>query len=244
MRVFLILAVVFMAQAQTAAGPSFEVASLKLTEHGRGPDGWSHSSLDTPGHGNLTATNESLQGLIQFAYNVNEYQIAGPEWLSSDSASYDIVAKAPGATQEQMRAMMQTLLTERLKVAVHREARTLSGYNLVVGKNGPRQLQASADGTRGGTNSRGGQVTATHVSMATFAHNLSRWLKVPVFDKTGIDGNFDFKLDYEPDLSQETDTRPSIFTALQQQLGLKLEAAKVPVEMIVVDSAERVPAEN
>jgi uncharacterized protein (TIGR03435 family) len=65
-----------------------------------------------------------------------------------------------------------------------------------------------------------------------------------VFDKTVVAGNFDFKLDYEPDLSQETDTKPSIFTALQQQLGLKLEPAKVPVEMIVVDRAERVPAEN
>jgi uncharacterized protein (TIGR03435 family) len=197
-----------------------------------------------PGPGNLTATNESLQGLIQFAYNVNEYQIAGPEWLNSDAASYDIVAKAPGATHDEMRSMMQTLLAERLKLAVHNETRALSGYDLVVGKNGPRQLQASANGARGGTRSMGGQVTATHVSMGEFAHNLSRWLHEPVWDKTGIAGNFDFQLDYEPNLSQETDTKPSIFAALQQQLGLKLESAKVPVDMIVVDRAERVPAEN
>ncbi|HKE22522.1 MAG TPA: TIGR03435 family protein [Bryobacteraceae bacterium] len=244
MRIFLLVTAVLAAQAQTAETPSFEVASVKLTQHGRGPDGWSHSSLDLPSPGNLTATNESLQGLIQFAYKVQEYEIAGPDWLNSDAASYDILAKAPGATHDQMRAMMQTLLAERFKLAVHKEARTLSGYDLVVLKNGPRQLQASPDGTRGGTRSIGGQVTATHVSMGEFAHNLSRWLHEPVFDKTVVAGNFDFKLDYEPDLSQETDTKPSIFTALQQQLGLKLEPAKVPVEMIVVDRAERVPAEN
>jgi len=232
------------AQAQTAAGPSFEVASLKLTEHGRDATGWSHSSLHQA-PGNLTATNESLQGLIQFAYNVNQYQIVAPEWLSSDNASYDIVAKAPPDTAlDQMRQMMQTLLTERLILAVHKETRTRSGYDLVVAKNGPRQLQASPDGVRGGTNSTGGQVTATHTSMEELARNLSRWLKEPVFDKTGLQGNFDFKLDYEPDPSQETDTHPSIFTALQQQLGLKLEAAKVSMEMIVVDQAERIPAEN
>ena len=71
---------------------------------------------------------------------------------------------------------------------------------------------------------------AAHVSMAEFARNLSRWLHEPVFDKTGIEGNFDFKLDYEPNLSQETDTHPSILTALQQQLGLKLESARIPAE--------------
>jgi uncharacterized protein (TIGR03435 family) len=245
MRKFLLAIAVFAAQAQTTAAPSYEVASLKLTEHGRDATGWSHSSIDMNGPGNLTATNESLQRLIQFAYNVNEYQIAAPEWISSDNASYDIVAKAPkDASRDQMREMMQTLLAERLKVAVHKETRTRSGYDLVVGKNGPRQLQASADGVRGGTNSRGGQVTATHISMGEFARNLSRWLKEPVFDKTGLDGNFDFKLDYEPDLSQETSTHPSIFTALQQQLGLKLESSKVPIEMIVVDHAERIPAAN
>lgn len=242
MRTFLFLAAVFLAQAQT---PAFEVASVKLTQHGRGPDGWSHSSLDTPSPGNLTATNESLQGLIQFAYDVQEYQIAGPEWLNSDNACYDITAKASSATHNDMRAMMQTLLAERLKLAVHKETRTLSGYDLVVAKNGPKQLQTSADnGGHGGTRSMGGQVTATHVSMGELARNLARWMHQPVFDKTGIEGNFDFKLDYEPNLSQETDTKPGIFTALQQQLGLKLEPAKVPVEVIVVDHAERIPAEN
>src|SRR5215472_8195428 len=108
-RNFLLAIAAFIAQAQTAAGPSFEVASLKLTEHGRDATGWSDSSLhEAPG--NLTATNESLQGLIQFAYNVNQYQIVAPEWLSSDNASYDIVAKAPpDTTLDQMRQMMQTL---------------------------------------------------------------------------------------------------------------------------------------
>jgi uncharacterized protein (TIGR03435 family) len=241
MRILWLVAAVLVAHAQT---PSFEVASVKLTQHGRGPEGWSHSSLDTPSPGNLTAVNESLQGLIQFAYDVQGYQIVGPDWLNSDDACYDISAKASTETRrDEMRLMMQTLLAERLKLAVHKETRTLSGYNLVAAKNGPKQLNASADGVRGGTHSVGGQVTATHISMEEFARNLARWTRQPVFDKTGIAGNFDFKLDYEPDPTPEKN-KPSLFTALQEQLGLRLETAKVPVEMIVVDHAERIPISN
>jgi len=241
MRTLLIFAAALTAQAQTQ--PAFDVASVRLTQHGRGPDGWSRSDL-TARNGTLVAVNESLQGLIQWAYNVKEYQIAGPEWLNSDEACYDITAKTSSDTpRDQLRPMLQTLLTERLHVAVHRETRTLSGMELVVAKNGPKLAPAAAEG-RNSTNSRGGDVTATHVSMADFANNLSRWMHQAVIDNTGLTGNYDFKLSYEPNENQEGTTKPSIFAALQEQLGLKLNSAKIPLEVIVIDHAERIPAEN
>jgi uncharacterized protein (TIGR03435 family) len=138
--------------------------------------------------------------------------------------------------------MAQRLLADRLKLALHRETTTMAVYNLVVGKNGPK-LQKSTDSQHSGTSSKGGHVTATHVSMAEFAYQISRWTGIPVFDKTGIEGAFDFKLDYAREDHDDTDL-PSIFTAVQQQLGLKLEAAKGPVEVLVIDHAEKIPTEN
>jgi uncharacterized protein (TIGR03435 family) len=116
-----------------------------------------------------------------------------------------------------------------------------------VAKNGPNLsksgLQKSGADGRQSTNSRGGHVTATHVSMAELAYQISRWTGFPVFDKTGIKGEFDFTLDYAPD-DRDTNSVPSLFTAVQQQLGLKLEATKGPVEVLVIDHAERIPTEN
>lgn len=241
----LVISAVFIAQAQTPAAPTFEVASLRMTQHGRGPDGWSYSDAGIKSPGSFVAVNSSLDELIRWAYNIKDYQVIGPEWRNDDSACYDINAKfPPGTPREQVRLMLQTLLAERLKVAAHRETRTLAGYQLVVFKNGPKQLQPSAEGSRTSTWSRGGDVTATHVSMSEWAYQLSRYTHQAVFDKTGIAGYFDFKLNYSPDFSQESDTHPSLFVALQEQLGLKLESAKIPVDVVVVDRAERIPAEN
>jgi len=228
--------------------PAFEVASVRLTRHGRDPDGWSRSSVSSPSPGNFSATNASYAECIRWAYQVKDYQVLGPDWLPSDEASYDIVAKAPPDTPlAQMRLMVQRLLAERLKLALHRETRTLPIYELVVGKQGPNLsksgLQKSSEDSRQSTSSRGGHVTATHVSMAELAYQISRWTGRPVFDKTGIKGEFDFTLDYATD-DRETSGPPSLFTALQQQLGLKLTASKGPVEVLLIDHAERIPTEN
>jgi uncharacterized protein (TIGR03435 family) len=244
-KIFPFAIAVCMAQAQTPATPVFEVASLRLTQHGRGPDGWSYSDAGIKSPGTFAAVNSSLDELIRWAYNVKDYQVSGPEWRNDDAACYDITAKfPPDSAREQVRLMLQALLAERLKVAAHKEMRTLAGYELVVARNGPKELQPSAQGSRTSTWSRGGDVTATHVSMTEWAYQLSRYTKQVVFDKTGIPGYFDFKLNYSPRLGEESDTHPSLFLALQEQLGLKLEPAKVPVEVVVVDHAERVPTEN
>jgi uncharacterized protein (TIGR03435 family) len=115
--------------------PSFEVASVKRTQHGRTPDGWSHSSLKITGPGRFLATNASLHECIRWAYEIKDYQLSGPDWLASDEASFDIEAMAPpGTPEKQMRLMAQALLAERFKLALHRETRQLPVYLLTVAK--------------------------------------------------------------------------------------------------------------
>jgi uncharacterized protein (TIGR03435 family) len=223
--------------------PAFEVASVKLTKHGRTADGWSESSIDNPTPGNFVATNASLDECVRWAYSIKEYQIAGPEWLKSDAASYDIVAKAPLTTpRSEIRRMLQTLLADRFKLALHRETRMLPVYHLAVAKGGSK-LGAAGGGARNSTSSSGGTLEVKGTTMAIFAEALSRETGRPVFDKTGIAGAFDFRLEYAPENSVNSG-RPSLFTVLQEQLGLKLEALKGPVEVLVIDHAERLPTAN
>lgn len=239
MRGWIVVMALQVAWAQTAA---FDVASVKLTAHGRTPDGWSRSSIDLVSPGRLVAINASMEECIRWAYDVKAYQIIGPTWLNADEACYDIEAKAPPETKhEDMHRMLQTLLAERFKLALHREERMLPVYELVVSKNGPKGLQAAAEGNNS-THSIGGHVTAKGVSMAEWAHQLSRYTKMPVYNKTGIAGAFDFKLDYQG--SGQDEALPTLFTALQDQLGLKLQAVKAPVEVVVIEHVERVPSGN
>jgi uncharacterized protein (TIGR03435 family) len=181
-----------------------------------------------------------LAQCIQFAYGVKGYQILG---LNSGDVRYDIAAKALTGTQtDEMRLAVQALLIERFKLTLHSETRILPVYDLVTGKNGPK-LQAAVAGEHSGIGSRGGSVTARNVTMADFASALSRYMEMPVFDKTSLAGTFDFNMEYAPDDLSGQD-RPSIFTAVQEQLGLKLQTAKAPIEVLVIDHAERVPSEN
>jgi uncharacterized protein (TIGR03435 family) len=229
--------------AQAPAPAEFEVASVKLTQHGRTVEGSSHSTVGNTDQGSFSATNATLQMLLVWAYDVKDYQISGPDWLNSEDARYDITAKSPaGVPSRQMPAMLQSLLVERFKLALHRETRTLPIYELVIAKSGPKIHEVASDGHSNSTRMGEGRLTATHVTMTDLAVQLSRHLGRAVIDQTGLKGAFDFTLDYAAD---DADTsRPSIFTALQEQLGLRLEATKGPVEVLVVDRAERIPTEN
>jgi uncharacterized protein (TIGR03435 family) len=239
MRGWIVMVALQAGWAQTAA---FDVASVKLTSHGRTADGWSRSSIEVASPGRFVATNASMEECVRWAYNVNAYQIAGPTWLNTDEASYDIEAKAPPETTKgQTREMLQKLLAERFRLALHREERMLPVYELVVVSKGAK-LQAAVEDGHNSTRSVGGHVTAHGVSMQEWAYQLSRYTKAPVFDKTGIAGNFDFKLDYQVEGSDEP--LPSLFTALQDQLGLKLQSAKAPIEVLVIEHVERIPSGN
>jgi uncharacterized protein (TIGR03435 family) len=235
-------------QTPSPPSPAFDVASVKLNQQCRNADGFSHSSVDIPSPGRFVGINASPRELIGFAYEVKDYQISGHPLLAQDAACYSIEAKAPPETSEkQMRLMVQSLLAERLKLVLHRETRVFPVYELVVSKNGPK-LQKAAPDAKGGSSSGGGRtsgwrVTAAKISMTGLAYRLSRDLDRPVFDKTGVEGFYAITLQYGSEDGDNSD-RPSIFTALQQQLGLKLDATKRPIEVLIIDHAERVPTEN
>jgi uncharacterized protein (TIGR03435 family) len=227
------------AWAQTQ--PAFEVASVKPTDPAKNAQHW--SSVDVPNPGRLVAENSSLDELIRFAYSMKEYQISGPRWLNDSSVCFDVMARGrPGTSQREMRVMLQTLLQERFHLAAHRESKVLPIYELVAAKSGVKLKEADPAG-RSGISSGGGEMKATHVTMGDFAYELSRDVKRPVLDKTGIAGAFDFRLSYERGEDSVSDTA-AFLTAVRNGLGLELKASKGSVEVLVVDHIDKVPTEG
>ena len=239
------LLVVLAASAVVAQPSAFEAATVKPNHSGSGT---AHTDWD---NARLRSTNVTLKHLIASAYGLHEDQISGPGWL--DSERFDISARAPGpAKDEQLMLMLQNLLAGRFALKIHRETRETNGFALVVAKGGGKLKPASDDGNSRIHNSNG-HLTAEHASMAHFAEVLGRSTGFHIADMTGLKGVFDFTLEWDRSaatLSPNADDRPSsdagisIFTALQEQLGLKLESRKLPIEMLVIDHVERNPAEN
>jgi uncharacterized protein (TIGR03435 family) len=197
--------------------------------------------------GRIKISNEPAKLLVRVAYELQNAQIAGgPPWLDTDR--YDIEAKTGSPEKPTMReltVLVQDLLADRFHLKFHREKRELTVYALVAGKGGPK-LKASGDGETSGMNTHGGkgasQVVATATSMGLLASYVGNRLDRIVVDKTGLTGSYDFKLEWVPDELPDS-TLPSLPTALSEQLGLKLETQKSPVEVMVIDSMEK-PSEN
>lgn len=231
------------ARSQPQVRIEFEVASIKpnTSENGR--------SSTRPGPTELYLENASLRKCIALAYNVSEDRdnaISAPDW--SNFERYDIAAKFPlGTPLEQVRVMLQNLLADRFRLKLHRESKELPIYALVATKNGPK-LAVSAPGNKGSIGMGQGHLAGKAVPIAALADRLSGpafQLGRPVVDRTGIGGLYDFTLDWAPETAQGgNDPAPSLFTALQEQLGLRLEAQKGSVEVIVIDSMERKPSAN
>jgi uncharacterized protein (TIGR03435 family) len=240
------------AQSRDASGPAFEVASVKLNKTGvRG------GQLDT-GSGRLTITNIPLRTCIKAAFGLQDYQLSGGT-ASIEDERYDIVAKAESPVgDDQLTLMLRRLLADRFQLKFHRVPKEMQGYALVVGKNGPKLHEVELAG-KGWSRNGVGSIDGQEVSMARLAEILAGRLGHPVVDVTGIKGVFDLKLSWTPDPamvrnptenketlaveSMSDPSGPSIFSALQEQLGLRLEARKVPGEIIVIDHVER-PSEN
>jgi uncharacterized protein (TIGR03435 family) len=233
-----------------AAAPAFEVASVKVSKEPPGSDS-SHSTL-----GRLSMRNMTLRASIGMAYDVKEPQVlGGPKWLDSDR--YDIDAKSAGAARgPELRAMLQTLLADRFHVALHRETKTVPGFALVVVKAGLKM--PAVEPGKSNLSTHNGSMTAEKASMTNLASSLSRRLGAPVDDATRLASVFDFK--FEMPLQDNHAAPPSgdnpgaeasdpasfgaaLSHALEDQLGLKLEARKIPVEVLVIDRAEK-PVEN
>jgi uncharacterized protein (TIGR03435 family) len=266
-----------MAQAASPARehPSFEVASVKPNKG----DGPTESGVQ-PG-GRVTMINVPLRLLIRSAYQVQDEQIVdAPGWISTEH--FDVIAKAAGdvppptpGNPGPIQLMMQSLLAERFKLAVHRETRDVPAYALQLvrrdGRPGPQLHRSTVDcaaiaaarGPNGGPPSgpgtdrpqcgiraAGGLMMAGGLPLSQLATLLSSMVQRVVIDKTGLTGNFDFELKWTPDRTPQgapanaatapgDPDAPSIFTALQEQLGLKLESAKNTVEVLVIDHVER-----
>ena len=227
--------------AQSAAPPSeFEVASVKPAKPGGRRGVWTDGSPNQ-----IRMLGMSLKQLIDFGYGVRGYQVTGPDWI--DSEKYDVVAKLPSeaaALPEEARwvaihAITQALLAERFKLTLHRETKPLPVYALVVAKNGPKIRELGPDpGDNVKVNRSKGHLSAEQMPMSQLVSILASQLDRPVVDQTGIKGVFDVKLDWTPEPTA-LDSKPDLFIAVQEQLGLKLEATKSSIEMLVVDHAER-----
>jgi uncharacterized protein (TIGR03435 family) len=232
--------------AQTPASDKkteFEVASIKPTATKDGS-----LTFDFPPGGGFTCRNLTVKFLLRIAYALQDYQISGgPGWITS--TGFDIQARAAAGTGERSRQqvlqMVQSLLEDRFHLVLHRETRQLPVYNLVVGKTGPR-LQAADSTASSNFSQKMGQLNTRKMSMKTLGELLAADLKRPVRDETGLQGDFAFTLEWTRGLGESdagTSSLPSLFTAVQEQLGLRLESAKGPIEVVVIDDIA-MPSEN
>jgi uncharacterized protein (TIGR03435 family) len=244
MRCLLLSAITLCAIAQSDAPPAFDAASVKPNASGDG-----HASAHTR-TANVQITNRSLRFAIAMAYKIKEYQVQGPAWLASEK--FDIVAKAPvGTPDEQLPLMMRTLLAERFNLKTHLETKEFPVYGLVPvkGRFKLKPVEAGDSGRDTEHNKMGGQLTATKTSMDRLAQWLSNEVDRPVVDMTGIQGVYDFTLKFSPEKNETADADqapryPIVPLAIQEQLGLRLERRTAPIEVLVIDRADRVPVEN
>ena len=304
MRMILLAAAAAFACAQPADSPSFEVATIKLAAPmpmGRIMVG-TRGGPGTPDPGRFTCNNCNLTMLISQGYDINFIQISGPPWM--DSQRFDVIAKVPEhTTKAQFRVMIQNLLIERFKLAVHHDTKEMPIYELSVAKNGPklRDSAGPVEMPQGGPrpfappkpgaegppalpegrfpmmvmSPRGARWRLVDESMPDFAQQLQPQVGRPVTDATGLKGKYDIELTFSGGAglvglrmlggvpppppgapvqvqdgaekgapSTPEDNGPTIFTAIQEQLGLKLEAKKGPVDILVIDHVEKTPTEN
>ncbi len=241
-RVISILAALMspVAFGQSTPPAVFEVASIKPAP----PQGPGRvSTRMSVNRGRLNYTNVSLRDVIGQAYHLQHGQISGPSWL--DTERFDIAGKIPaGVAMDQIPQMLQSLLADRFKLKSHSETKEQPVYALVAGKNGPKFQKAESSSGLGGGSGRGRAHVSGKFSMPRFADYLSDRLGRPVLDQTKLDGAYAITLEWVPDSTEESASGPSIYTALQEQLGLKLVATKGPTTVLVVDHVEKAPTEN
>lgn len=222
----------------------FEVVSIKPFNPDLSQGGMARTTGNSKGR--WKARNIRLSELLMSAFRVNDNQIVGgPKWLNS--ASWDIDATYTAGNQGQFPLMLQAMLKDRFHLAFHRETRTLSVYLLEVAKNGPKLKESTA--TTGDMSAGPRMIKYSRATMRELADQLSASFGRQVLDRTGLKGQYGINLSFAPvnaipamDAGQ-TETLPSIFSALEEQLGLKLRSGKGPVEVLVIDSVEK-PSEN
>jgi len=240
-----ILAVALVALAAWAQPLKFDVASVKKLNTTGPPGDIPRNPDPAPGHFHMT--NVPMRMLLEWAYDLKDYQISGPDWIKIDER-YEVIAKAAGpAPESEVRQMLQSLLLERFQMKVHRETRELPVYVLLPGKGAPKVKEVAADVQPTGRGD-GTSVTFVGQPISRFTFMLSRRMDRPVLDMSGLTGRYEYTVDTsglgfngrEPEVPGGT----SIFTAVQRDLNLRLEARKEPIQILVIDSISKVPTEN
>ena len=234
----------------SASAPAFEVASVRPSQHAVGPD---YNNQITYSPTGITARNVTLKRLIAEAYRLQMNQIFGPDWI--DRNEYDIEARTGSIeSRKQVAPMLRGLLAERFKLTKHGETREMRVYELVSGKSGVKVRPVNADeaaGTQAGFHFHGDmrqladliavQLAIPAISSPSEPARASG-PPIPVVDKTGLQGIFDFSVDIHPELGTDMFTAWERF--LEDQLGLRMENHKVNVEVLVVDDEATIPTEN
>jgi uncharacterized protein (TIGR03435 family) len=246
------------AQSNASERPHFDVASIKPNSDGD----YRVYVADNLG-GRFSATGISFRLLMRYGYDVQDFQImGGPRWLGTDR--WDVEAKAEGTQNrlpaEQQKHMIQALLADRFKLKVHFEKQKLTpAYALVVERSGPKFMDSTGDAAFEVRVGRG-HIALRKARLTALTAQLTRQLGRQVADKTNFNGEYDIVLDWTPEAGESSaipgqpgpppevqspgeDPKPSIFTALQVQLGLRLQATKAPLDVLIIDHVEK-PAAN
>jgi uncharacterized protein (TIGR03435 family) len=253
-RIFAVAAL--LASSLAGQTPAFEVASITPCKPGTPEPPGEHMGLvqfTYPG-GRFRASATTLKFLLEWAYGIQPSQHAGgPAWLETDR--YDIVAKAEGeASDEQMKLMAQMLLADRFRLKLHHESRSISAYVISAGKAAPK-LSPAKDGETHSVRfaprmSAGEKISSYHIiitrfSLSQLSDTFARQLGRPIVNQTGLDGEYDFELELTPDESRPSPTDPAfLLSALRDQLGLTVKSEKIPMDILVIDSADKVEAGN
>ena len=242
----------------TPPAATFEVASVRVSQTGKaGGEGSRRQSIQHSPD-SVTMRNVSFRSAIRWAYNVMDYQITGPDWLNTER--YDIAAKsAAEVTEDQLHQMMQALLADRFKLTLHKVNKELPAYVLVVAKGGPKFKESKTEGEPSIDPQPNRMVVAIQrTPISQLVEGLSNILRAPILDETGLKGKYDVTIDvakYLPEMGKmggdgggrggpPIDPIPIIMTGLQEELGLKLESRKMPLDLLIIDHAEKVPTEN
>lgn len=226
---------------QSVTPPAFEVTSIKRNPAGVGPGGLMRESP-----AGINYIQAQLRDLMCRAYGLQPAQIeGGPGWINSETYDISATVTPPDPQYARRRLMLQTLLEERFKLAIHREQKELPVYALVVGANGPKLREAEGPNSPDTTYDKAGTHLRGKMSAQVLAGYLAAHMGQRVLNETGLKGTFDIALDFTLDDRPQTgdESAPSVFTAVKEQLGLKLEARKAPVETVVIDHVEK-PTEN
>jgi uncharacterized protein (TIGR03435 family) len=221
----------------SSAAPSFEVASIKPSA--------SDAAIGMYGEsGRFFASNVTLRMLVAFAYDRREFEVGGgPNWAAGERFSIEATFP-PGVPppqtiegRQQMRRMLQALLTDRFGLMVSETTREGPAYELAIAKGGARLKQADPAGKGNSLRAGRGQLEGTGATMTALVQLLSQQLGRSVTDGTGLTGRYDFSLRYDADTGQPGS--PAIFTAVQEQLGLELRSVRRPLPVITIEQARR-----